>query len=223
MQVMEEKTKHNLLIKFDVEGMLSYLSHQETSDMLKRALVRAEIKTVYSRGFNPRPKMSLPLPRTVGITSRGDILCVKVEEDRQPEEIMEMLNETLPPACRVTEVCYSESGKTPKPQLADYIFSIDPRRCPEQLKSHILCTRETLRAGRHVVIERKTPGKRKTKQIDVNSFVDDIELNDNRLSVRCKISESGSIRVDELQNIFHVPAETLDGPVTRDNVKWITN
>ena len=44
--------------------------------MFDRALVRAQIKLKYSEGFNPRPKLSLPLPRSVGVAAEDDLFCV---------------------------------------------------------------------------------------------------------------------------------------------------
>ena len=66
--------KKTLVVKFRISGSLSYLSHRETMTMFDRALVRAQVKLKYSEGFNPRPKLSLPLPRSVGIASDAELL-----------------------------------------------------------------------------------------------------------------------------------------------------
>jgi hypothetical protein len=67
-----------LVIKFRIRGSLRFLSHAEMLKVFQRACVRAGIEIQHSQGFNPRPKLSLPLPRTVGIETDDDLLCLRV-------------------------------------------------------------------------------------------------------------------------------------------------
>ena len=70
-----------LVIKFKLSGSLRFLSHAEMLKVFQRACVRAGIKIQYSQGFNPRPKLSLPLPRSVGVETDEDLLCLRVARD----------------------------------------------------------------------------------------------------------------------------------------------
>ncbi|MBW7991664.1 MAG: DUF2344 domain-containing protein, partial [Planctomycetes bacterium] len=56
-----------LVIKFRIGGPLRFISHAQTLSVFQRACVRAGIEIRYSQGFNPRPRLSLPLPRPVGV------------------------------------------------------------------------------------------------------------------------------------------------------------
>ncbi|MEE9370604.1 MAG: TIGR03936 family radical SAM-associated protein, partial [Sedimentisphaerales bacterium] len=67
-----------MLIKFKVRDNLRFLSHAETVKVFQRACIRAGIKIQYSQGFNPRPKLYLPLPRSVGVETDDDLLCLRV-------------------------------------------------------------------------------------------------------------------------------------------------
>ena len=67
----------SVIVKFGIKGNLRFLSHAETIRLFERACVRAGIKLVYSQGFNPHPKLSLPLPRTVGVESDDDLLYLR--------------------------------------------------------------------------------------------------------------------------------------------------
>ena len=68
------------VIRFRVRVDMRYLSHAETMRMFQRALVRAGVKVSYSQGFNPHLKMSLVLPRSMGVESDDEILCLWLEE-----------------------------------------------------------------------------------------------------------------------------------------------
>lgn len=70
-----------LAVRFKVEGSLRFLSHAETLRLFQRACVRAGLALRYSEGFNPHPKLSLPLPRSVGVESDDELLCLWVERE----------------------------------------------------------------------------------------------------------------------------------------------
>ena len=70
-------------IRFRIGGAMRFLSHAETSRVFQRACVRAGIPVRYSQGFNPHPRLSLPLPRPVGVESEDELLVVKLCEDRE--------------------------------------------------------------------------------------------------------------------------------------------
>ena len=72
---MVDISTRQLILTFRIEGNLCYLSHHETVSMLQRALIRAGVRLIYSQGFNPRPRLSLPLPRAVGVRSDCEMLC----------------------------------------------------------------------------------------------------------------------------------------------------
>ena len=55
---------------------MRFLSHAETIRVFQRACVRAGVQIAYSQGFNPHQKMSLVPPRSVGVESNDDLLCL---------------------------------------------------------------------------------------------------------------------------------------------------
>ncbi len=50
-------------LEFALAGDLRFLAHHDELRLLTRALVRAGWPLAYSQGFNPRPRLVLPLPR----------------------------------------------------------------------------------------------------------------------------------------------------------------
>jgi hypothetical protein len=70
-----------LAVRFRIGGALRFLSHAETSRVFQRACARAGIPVKYSAGFNPHPKLSLPLPRSVGVESDDELLVVRLSDE----------------------------------------------------------------------------------------------------------------------------------------------
>ena len=50
-----------------------------------------------------------------------------------------------------------------------------------------------------------------------------IETGDKSLVVECKISSSGTVRVDEILKLLELDTDKLTAPIRRTNVKWQVN
>jgi hypothetical protein len=87
----------------------------------------------------------------------------------------------------------------------------------EKLKSTI----SSLLASVSLIVQRKgKPKRRRVKNVDVRGFIDDIILQENGVTVRCKIYSGGTIRVDEILALLGLSVSDLSGPVSRASVQW---
>ena len=210
-----------ILVKFRVRGNLRFLSHAETVRVFQRACARADIVTAYSQGFNPRPKLSLPLPRSVGVETDDDLLCLSVEADASSfdsEQFKVKLAEQLPDGCELLAVSVAEDKK-PNAVSATYMLVIRPEYLDDNLKARI----DNLLASETLNLERRIDARGNTRNIDVRSFLESIEFDDGRITVECNISPAGSIRVDEILNLLELDAEKLAAPIRRTMVQWKSN
>ena len=60
----------------------------------------------------------------------------------------------------------------------------------------------------------------KFKNIDVRPFLKSIELDDAVITVECKISLTGSIRLDEILELLELDYGMLSAPIRRTRVQW---
>jgi radical SAM-linked protein len=211
-----------LLIKFKIGGSLRFLSHAETLSLFQRALVRAGISVQYSQGFNPRPKLSLPLPRPVGVASDDELLCVRVKQTANQElRVKSQLSTQLPEDCEVLSVRIVEKNIPPQPRSATYILVVRKEYLNDKLQAMI----KRLPENNSLIIQRKSPissrcGSESVKNIDVGSFLKSINLDGSSIIVECEISPTGSIRVDEIMQLLELDARKLAEPIGRTNVQW---
>jgi radical SAM-linked protein len=213
----------SVLIKFGVYGNIRFLSHAETVRVFERACIRAGIDLRYSCGFNPRPKLSLPLPKSVGVESDDELLCLGVNRARLPKEpnlqslIKAVLAGQMPQGLELLEVCIAGKKESFQPEAATYIFTVGQEELNEDLNSRI----KRLLAGQSLDIRRRKGGKSSEfKNIDVRGFLKSIKLAGADITVECRISSAGSIRVDELLELLGLDAEKLAAPIRRTNIKW---
>lgn len=220
-----------LVIKFRIDGSLRFLSHAQMLRLFQRACVRAGLKIQYSRGFNPRPKLSLPLPRPVGIASDDEVLYLrgsralsKLQVSDYESKIKGDLSAQLPKECELLSVSVAEAGTSFQPCLATYAFAVQPKYVNEKLNAAIerLLASERLNIQRIIEKGKSKIGNRNTKlkKVDVRAFLESIKLDQNNIIVECKISPAGSIRIEEILNLLELDIEKLVLPIRRTTVQW---
>lgn len=85
---------HRLL--FTKTGESVWMSHLDLMRLFQRAFKRAGLHLTHTRGYNPRPSVSIALPLSVGVESVCELLDFELEEDEVScKEITERLNQVL--------------------------------------------------------------------------------------------------------------------------------
>ena len=227
-----------MLIKFRIRGDLRFLSHAETIKVFQRACVRAGIKTAYSQGFNPRPKLSLPLPRSVGVEVDEDLLSLRIQhtQDSMPcasneprdtnheSRIKARLSGQLPKGCELISVSVAKTKASFQPRGAAYVLTLGQEHLNEKLKARIksLLASATLVLERRIDIKDQRPKTQdsRLRSVDVRPFLKSIEPDDRTIVVECKISSAGSIRIDEILKLLELDVEKLVAPIRRTSVQW---
>jgi radical SAM-linked protein len=208
------------VIKFKVRGNLRFLSHAEMLRVFHRVCVRAGIKVLYSQGFNPRPKLSLPLPKPVGIEVEDDLLCLRVHSDPRitdcRPQVADRLGPQLPEGCELLSVSIADAKVPFQPRAATYILTIREKFLDERLRTRIA----KLLASERLVIQRRIDGKGNIRNVDVRPFVKSAELADIDIMIECVVTQGGSIRVDEILNLLELDTTELAAPIRRTKVQW---
>jgi len=199
--------------------------------LFQRACVRAGLKIQYSQGFNPRPRMSLPLPRPVGVESDDELLCLRVHKSISAQEhkciseqVHKSISAQLPEGCKLISVNVAKASVSFQPCSATYVLAVRKEYLNEKLKAKI----ERLLESESLSLERQIKAqdtRHKTqdpilKKVDVRGFLKSIELVGNSIIVECKISTDGSIRVDEILKLLELDVEKLASPIRRTRVQW---
>ncbi|MHC4424680.1 MAG: TIGR03936 family radical SAM-associated protein [Planctomycetota bacterium] len=224
MHIVASNETMLLVIKFKIGGALRFLSHAETLTLFQRACVRAGIGIRYSQGFNPRPKLSLPLPRPVGVVSDDELLCLRVagapDEPRatnHESRIKAELSAQLPEGCELVSVGAAQAGESFQPCSAAYVLAVRAEYLDEKLKATI----GRLLASESLNVRRRIDGKNaRLKNLDVRGFLKSIELDDRGIIIECKIGPAGSIRVGEILKLLELDEGKLAAPIRRTNVQW---
>lgn len=91
-------------LKFSKLNMAKYISHLDLLRCFTRSIMRAELPVKYSNGFNPHQKITFSLPLSIGVTSDSEFVDIDFEDEIKDSEIMDRLNNNLPPDMRILHV-----------------------------------------------------------------------------------------------------------------------
>lgn len=98
---------HRLL--FEKTGNAVWISHLDLMRLFQRAFKRSGLPLTHTKGYNPRPSVSIALPLSVGVESLCELLDFELEGMDVPcDEIRTRLNQTLVEGVRVLQVYESE-------------------------------------------------------------------------------------------------------------------
>ena len=217
--------RQTLVIKFKIFGNLIYLSHHETVSLFQRALVRSGIDLCYTEGFNPRPRLSLPLPRSVGVLSDAEMFYALVSGVVTTDggRLQKQIGEQLPVGCEVTGVELENGKVSYRAEWAEYEFDVGEMVVESEFKSEFerLCL--TVKSVGGLYVERRKGESESFKRIDVSSYIETAELTASGVLFRCGVTPSGSVRTDELLGLLGLERGQLSGPIRRIAVGWQKN
>jgi radical SAM-linked protein len=207
--------RHAVACCFTLDGDLRFLSHHDELRMLARALLRAGWPLAYSRGFNPQPRIVLPLPRPVGTASECQWAVVQVTGDLPLERLHDSLAATLPAACGLRRVVALPAGTRPHP--CRVVFEIElERRDAAQAAARIaeLLEAETL------TVERVYGPDRPPRTVDIRPYIETIALDGCRLSLHLVFVHQRTARPSEVLTVLYLPAPTYSHCVRQVQVEW---
>lgn len=219
---MTEDKRYTLVVRFDMTGQLGYLSHQETSRMFERVFLRSEVPVRYSEGFNPRVRMSLPFPRTVGVQSIGDLVVVAIAgADADSEQLQASMQRQMPEGCLISSVEIADGKVSYQPEWVEYQVFAEGVGNDEGVCQKVSSLNDELSCGGSVFVDRYWPKKRRNKKVDICQYLESLELKNDCLVAAVKVTQAGSLRVEELLEVSGIDREKITGGIERRNVRFV--
>lgn len=202
-------------VDFAVDGDIKYLSHQDMVRMFTRALVRALLPVRFTQGFNPHPRLSLPLPRPVGVASDAECLVLELTDELPESELASRLQEQMPAGIRIRAARRLQPTQRYLPTRVQYRVQIERSDVPDLCRN----VRDLL-ATESVVINRRTGESSPTRRVDIRPFIDRIDIADENLVMVLHVTPRGSVRPAEVLSALGMKDEAILNRVRRIEVQW---
>lgn len=82
--------------RFEKKGEMKFISHLDLMRVFERALRRAELPVMITRGFSPHLKISIKRALKLGLESEDETVFVYLDREFSPDELVKKLNVELP-------------------------------------------------------------------------------------------------------------------------------
>lgn len=196
-------------VKFNKKNYLKYISHLDLMRLFERTFSRAKVPVEYSQGFNPKPKISIASPLSLGIESEEEWMDIELVEKIDEPEFLKIVNKILPEDIQILETEYIED-KTPIAALINWSkyeisFSSLELYEEEDIKNIL---NEWLK-NEEIFIERhRKKGRQKILVTEnIAHLMEEVEIKevDGRrivLKALLKIGEGGTLRPKDFINAF---------------------
>ncbi|MBQ9030356.1 MAG: DUF2344 domain-containing protein [Parasporobacterium sp.] len=198
-------------IKFTRNGFVKYLGHLDIMRTFQRCFNRAQIRMIYSEGFNPHQKLQFALPLGVGVLSRGEYLDAEVEDGQDPSGIRESLNRVSGDGFEILDVRILEE------QAGNAMASVRFASYEIEFKTPISLDPVRYLEPEQILLQKKT--KTGIREVDVKQLIRKMEMNGRILSMTLGSGGENSIKPEliaaDLLRQSGLSAEATEMEVTR--------
>ncbi len=158
--------------------------------VFERAIRRANIPIAMSKGFNPHPKLSIPLALSVGVVGRDEVLELELLKPVSSEVFIECLGQQLPKGIQLLSgeiIPYSQ-----KSHVRDVTYEVifKDRNLLKTFKIGEFLQRSS------IVIDRVKDGYR--KPFDIRPSIQEIDIRPQGLILSIKMTPEGAARPEEV-------------------------
>jgi radical SAM-linked protein len=215
----ETERTQRLRVTFTKGDEVKYISHLDLMRLWERALRRANMPLLYSKGYNPRPKISIAAPLAVGFTGEREVMDVALERPIAPMDFATSVGRQLPQGISLVEV---EEAYASLPSLqsqvcsVEYLVTLAAQQTGEEMRNHVA---SLLRSER-------LPRQRRGKTYDLRPLIESISVKEETseqylLRMRLRTGEQGTGRPDEV--LRELGFEDLVTRVTRTQLHFASS
>lgn len=186
------QVKENVRIRFSKQGDVRFISHHDLMRVFERALRRAELPFAASEGYNPRPRLSFPIPLSVGHTGHSEVVDVGLREWIRPDKVRHQLQAELPEGIGIVSVEIMRLNPNRRPRELAYRIPLLP--------SHSLAHEEvrSVLESESVLVQRVRHGK--AKSVEVRRFIKAIRLDGGSVRMLLRFTDEGTARPEEVMH-----------------------
>jgi len=200
---------------YSVDGDLRFLSHRDTLRMFHRALARAALPIRYTEGFNPHPRVSIPLPLPVGLASDAESIVVEFDQLADGEAALCELDRQLPAGINMTGARRLEPHERFQPALARYRLDLGDGSNVD-VESRI---RQILEAV-SLKVERAGRKDGQVRAIDVRPYLADMHADGNNVEFVLRISGGRTAKPAEIAQVLGFDPGSINHRIRRLEVQW---
>ncbi|MCG3180878.1 MAG: hypothetical protein BIFFINMI_03241 [Phycisphaerae bacterium] len=193
--------------------------------LFERAAIRARLPLRWGKGFNPRPRLSLPLPRPLGVASDDEMLVLELMGDDDatghhaplsPAQVRESLSPQMPADVRLVEAL--GVARPPRPASVRYRVELPADQTPADLDARIAA----LLASDRCIVQRVQDETGSTQPRDIRPHLAGVAIEPGgaALAIDLTLDDRGTARPTEVLEALGLDAAAMGHRITRLRVEW---
>ncbi len=207
--------RYRWMFVFAIGGDLRFISHHDTLRLFRRALARADLPVRFSEGFNPHPRIMIPLPRPVGIASRAEALVIETVGLIGPNDALRRLQEHVPENIRMVSVRRLGERERLVPELVRYRLDLgEPSPADRAARVRTILETEV------VQVQRAIPKTDRTKPVDIRPFIAELSVDGDAVEFSLRMIGGGSAKPAEVASLLGCDAGSINHRIERLEVQW---
>jgi len=186
-------------VRFSKTGKVRFLSHHDVLRMFERALRRTGLPLRMTEGYNPHPILAFPTALGVGIESVDEVLEFELSSWIAPRQIEKDLTTQCPEGIGIRNVEAFVRKDRARIDFVEY-----EARCPGQIGGVESRITEFL-TRKECVVERSSD--KGTKSVDIRPYTMAVEVEEDRIFLRIRITDSGTAKPEEVLRALGIRPE----------------
>ena len=173
-------------VRFSKTGLMRYLSHLEVMTAILRAMRRAGVPMLYTKGFHPHPKVSFGPALPVGVEGLNEYFDIELAPSVDIAALPARVNRTLPEGLRIEDAAI----------ITRDMRSLSDTFC--RYEYEIIIPDGTQQSVRSFLSSPHYHVSRDGKTVDIRPLVESVTLHDRTLRVILADREGVKVRVHEV-------------------------
>lgn len=197
-----EIIKYKYIFTFYKKGWLIFISHLNLMRLYERAFKKANLPVVYSQGFNPHMRLSLPFPLPLGYIGQNEIGEIYLYQKIDPEEFIKKANNHLPEDIQIISVEH-KNIKNFNQLVSSYNYQVvfksgfDVNELKNNLKQ------------KEIIVE-KINKKGKVSRLNLYDYLKYYDLKENKFNFTMLVREQKTIDVEQMLKTLAISTEMIE-------------
>lgn len=213
----ETDHRERWVLTYQVAGDLRFISHHDTVRMFQRAFARAALPIRYTAGFNPHARLSLPMPRPVGVASLAEAIVVEFGEPMAGTGWLDALAKTMPTGLSLVTARPLADRERLLPDTVTYRLEL-AGDLPADLTSDI----NRLRDASTLEVQRMDRKRGQTRTIDLRPYLVELMFDAGAVVFSLRVTGSGTAKPAEIAGLLGFDPDTINHRICRMDVQWHT-
>lgn len=209
---------------YAVDGDLRFLSHHNEMRLLARAVIRARWQVSYTEGFNPLPRVRIPLPRSVGMASSCQLALIDLLSPAPARDLFAQLAATLPAESTLLEVSGPIPGRrAPQPLSISYELALPAEGDDDSSAVDLAALAERIDAVRQaesLLVQRTFGPDKPASTVDVRPYLAALTLQDRVVRMVLSYEQQRTARPTEIIQSLGLAEQDFAHRVRRVRVDW---